>query len=424
LRGQWVLAPMAPKQDPSPDWRPDRIEWFTVRYRSVAVAVGALVVLGGLAAWWLSGKSAPEPAPTAAQEVETGARFKTIEGTVEVKMAGKLDWMQATLAMVLHQNDLVRTRSGATAVIELAAGDVVDLRPETLFTIVESVQNPLSRQQRVALLIQAGEANFQTGARTVPAETTISTRTVRTTPERETTGSIQVDRDSGETGVRIFKGAGRAETTSGQRIALASNEGVRVEADGTAGEKTTLPKVPVLTAPPNDTQVSYRDPASAITLLVWNAVPDARSYRVLVDFSATFARPLYDRQGYQGTQMELRGLDTGTYFWKVAAVDPSGEEGAFGGPLRFSVSRAAQRAASPPPLEVDTLELKGNVLHVRGRTAPGSALTVDGIRIEVQADGSFSEFVAFDSDKTTVLVRSTGLDGAATQQRRPIVRTN
>jgi len=410
---------MSPKQNPS-DWRPDRIEWFTVSYRSVAL-VGLVVVLAALA-WWFFASEKPAP-PAAMQAVETGARFATIEGSVEVKKAGQLDWTTATLAMVLRQNDLVRTRGGATAEIHMAAGDVVNLRPDTLFTIVESTQNPISRQQRVALSIQSGEANFQTAARSVPGETTISTPTVRTTAERDTTGSIQVA-ESGETGVRIFSGAGRAETRGGQRINLASNEAVRIEADGTAGEKTSLPKIPVLTAPPNDTEVSYPDPTRAITLLMWNSVPTAKTYRVVVDFSASFARPLYDRQGYQGTQMELRGLETGTYFWKVSAVDDSGDEGAFGGPYRFSLLRTPPSAASPPPLQVETLELRGNILHVRGRTAPGATLTLDGVRIEVQPDGSFNEFVAFESGSTTVLLRSAGTSGAAVQQRRPVVVTN
>jgi hypothetical protein len=410
---------MNPKRSPS-DWRPDRIEWFTVSYRSVALAGGALA-LAALAAWWFLWR-APFPAPTPVRAVETGARFTAIEGSVQVKKAGTLDWTTATMATVLRQNDLVRTGGGATAEILFAAGDVVNLRPDTLFTIVESSQNPVSRQQRVALAIQSGEANFQTPARSVPGETTISTPTVRTTAERETTGNIMVD-ESGETGVRIFEGAGRAETRTGQRINLASNEAVRIEADGTAGNKTTLPRVPVLTAPPNDTEVSYRDPSSAITLLVWNPVPEAKGYRVMVDFSPTFARPLYDRQGYSGTQMELRGLDTGTYFWKVAAVDEGGE-GAFGGPHRFSLMRSAPSAATPPPLQVETLELRGNVLHVRGRTAPGATLTLDGMRIDVQPDGSFNEFVAFESGAATVLLRSTDPSGVAAQQRRPIVVTN
>jgi hypothetical protein len=407
------------KKEPS-QYREDRIEWFTVRYRTLVGAGVVLAAAGAFAAWYFLARGAPEPPPPP-QAVETGARFTSIEGSVQVKRAGTLEWIEATNAVVLRSNDLVRTGPGSTAEIVFAGGDQISLRPDALTTIEESSQNPVSRQYRVALSIQSGEANFQTSARTVSGSTTISTPTVRTTVERETAGNIQVA-EGGDTGIRIFQGSGQAETTAGQQIRLAPNEGVRVDAAGTAGPKTTLPQVPILTAPPNETEVSYPDPSRAITLLMWNGVPTAESYRVVVDFSRTFARPLIDRQGYENTQMELRGLDTGTYYWKVAAVAAEGAEGSFAPPSSFSLLRAPVSAAKPPPLAVDTLELRGNILHVRGQTAPGATVTLNDVRIEVQPDGSFNEFVMYEADApSAVLLRATGVSGGVTEQRRPIM---
>jgi hypothetical protein len=248
--------------------------------------------------------------------------------------------------------------------------------------------------------------------------------TVETTAERDTTGNIRVT-ERGDTGIRIFQGSGQAKTATGQQIQLASNQGVQIGADGTAGPKTTLPQVPILTAPPNETEVSYPDPSRAITLLMWNGVESAESYRVVVDFSRTFARPLIDRQGYTDTQMELRGLDTGTYYWKVAAIAAEGAEGSFAPTSSFSLLKTPPSAAKPPPLAVDTLELRGNILHVRGQTAPGATVTLNGVRIEVQPDGSFNEFVMYEADATsTVLLRATGVSGGIAEQRRPIVVSN
>ena len=398
----------------------DRIEWFTVRYRTMVVAGAALALVAGVAAWFFLGGS-PPPAPPPLESVETGARFQDFDGRVHVKRAGTLEWIEATTAVVLHSNDLVRTGPGATAEIVFAGGDQISLRPDSLTTIVESSQNPVSKQHRVALSIQSGEANFQTASRAVPGFTTISTPTVRTTAERDTVGNIQVAED-GDTGIRIFQGGGQAQTTTGQTIELAPNEGIQVDAAGTAGAKRVLPVVPILTAPPNETEVSYPDPSRAITLLIWNEVQTAESYRVVVDFSRTFARPLIDRQGYEGTQMQLRGLETGTYYWKVAAVIGENNEGSFAPPSSFTLLKAPAVAAKAPPLAVDTLELKGNVLHVRGQTTPGASLTLNGIQIEVQPDGSFNEFVMFEASATaTVLVRATGVSGGVAEQRRPIV---
>ena len=82
-----------------------------------------------------------------------------------------------------------------------------------------------------------------------------------------------------------------------------------MDATGAAGPKLALPTVPQLTAPSNGTDIAYPDLAQGITLLLWSAVPDASAYRVMVDFSPSFARPLFDRQATRATQMELRALE-------------------------------------------------------------------------------------------------------------------
>jgi hypothetical protein len=413
---------MASDEKQPPRVSRDRIEWFTVTYRTLALGGGAIVLLAALGWLQFCRKPAPPPPPPAA--VETGARFASLEGSVQVKRAGTLEWIQATQAVVLRQNDLVRTGSGAAAEIRFADGTVFSVRPDSLITIEESSQNPVSRQQRVALSIQSGEANFQTAARDVPGSTTISTPTVRTTAERDTAGNIQVA-DSGATGLRIFRGQGEAQTRTGQRIALVSNQGVNVDAAGAAGPTLALPTVPQLTAPSNGTDIAYPELAQATTLLLWNAVPGASAYRVMVDFSPSFARPLYDRRAERKTQMELRSLEAGAYYWKVAAVLPDGAEGSFSDLWRFTLTKAAPVAAAPPPLVFEAAELKGNVLHVRGRTEPGANITLEGVRLEVQADGSFNEFLTFDGGPdATVLLRATGVRGGTAEQRRQVTVAN
>jgi hypothetical protein len=413
---------MAPDEKQPQRQSGDRIEWFTVSYRTVLLASFAIVLAG--AAWFLLVRSPPPP-PLPPTSVETGAKFERIEGNVQVKRAGTLEWSTATKAVILKQNDLVKTGASSTAEIHLMDGSVFNVRPDSLITIVESSQNPLSRQQRVALSIQSGEANFTTAANNVPGSTTtISTPTVRTTPDRETAGSIQVA-DSGATGLRIFQGRSEAQTTGGQRIALASNQGVKIDAGGKAGATMNLPTKPMLTAPPNQTEVAYPDLQQGVTLLVWNSVPGATSYRVLVDFSPAFARPLYDRTGVRATQLELRALEAGSYYWKVAALDTAGSEGSFSEQWRFALSKSAQSTAAPPPLVIDTAEIRGNMLHVQGRTEAGSVLVMNGDRLEVQPDGTFNEFVAFDGGAgATVVVKATSPRGGVAEQRRRVVAAN
>jgi hypothetical protein len=399
----------------SPRASGDRIEWFTVSYRTLSLAGAAMVLLGALG--WLQFCRKPEPTPPPVTAVEIGARFASIEGRVDVKRAGTLEWRGATLAAVLRQNDLVRTGAGATAEILFADGMHINVRPDTLITIVESSQNPVSRRQRTALAVQSGEANFQTAARSVPGSTTeFSTPTLISRAERDTEGNIRVD-ERGQTGLRIFKGQGEAQTRTGQKIPLGANQGVTVDPEGKAGPTVDLPSVPQLTAPPNRADIAYEDLPGSVTLLVWNAVPGASSYRVMVDYGPTFARPLYDRQDHR--------LEAGSYYWKVAALDARGSEGSFSETWRFTLASAPPTVGPPPPLAFDAAELKGNILHVRGRTEAGATLTLNGERLEVQADGTFSEFLTFGGGAgSTVVLRATTRKGGMVEERRRVTATN
>ncbi len=142
------------------------IEWFTVRYRTIVL--GGLALLVAAVGWLLFLRPRPAPPPSAQPEVQTGARFSVIEGSVQVKRAGTLEWLPASRATVLRQNDLVRTGPSGAAEIRFEDGFMFSVRPDSLITVEESTQNTVSREQRVGLSIQSGEANFQTPARGVP----------------------------------------------------------------------------------------------------------------------------------------------------------------------------------------------------------------------------------------------------------------
>ncbi len=405
----------------------DLIDWVTVSYRTLYLISAAVVLLAAAGTYHYINRATPPATMTSAPIPPTtfGARFNTIDGKVEVRQAGTLEWKNADRGMLLTKADLVRTGSGGSAEMRFTDGTVFHVRPESLITIDESSENPASRARQVALTISSGEANFQTPQRGVPgSQTRISTPTVRTTAGDDATGNIVVA-ESGDTGIRVFKGAVGAETKGGQKVQIGSNEGLRVDATGNAGPKVVLPGVPTLIAPSHQTEIAYVDPTKATTLLVWKKVPATVAYHVMLDYNPSFARPTVDRKGWSsGEQMEVR-LDVGTYYWKVAAIDKDGVEGSFSDFARFALtkSQAGSIERSQPPLSIETLEARGNILQVKGKTDPGASLTVNGQRIDVQANGSFNEYITLEpsAKPTPVVIRATGINGAVNEQKRAIV---
>jgi hypothetical protein len=327
--------------------------------------------------------------------------------------------------MLLSEGDLVWTRTGAGAEIQLTNGINFKVQADTLMKIEATAEDPNSKKKAVTANLQSGGVNFQTAG---DASTTIQTPVSRTTAGHNAEGNVAVGRD-GDAVTKLFRGSqATVETAGGQTFQLTSNESVTVDQAGKSAGKVTLPAVPVLLAPPHLAEISYEHPETSITLLAWKAVPNAASYRIMVDYTTSFTRPLVDQKGWKPTSLELRALEVGKFYWKIAALDANGLEGAFSDLSQFSVTKPASgqaRDAAPPSLVLETMTPSGNVIHVKGRTAPGANLTVNGQRVDVQADGSFNEFVTLEkAGRQVVVVRATTAGGGVNEQKLPVVVNN
>src|SRR5262249_29932403 len=177
--------------------------------------------------------------------------------------------------------------------------------------------------------------------------------------------------------VQQQEGQGHVTTGGGQAFDLSPNERVTVDPRGRASEKQALLPPPVLLSPPHQANLAYAQAEAATTVLVWRVVPGAASYHVMLDDDGWFVEPLVDRTGVTTTSLELPGLRPGTYYWRVASCDAHDREGAFAALSRFLLA-----AVSGPPLVVESVELRRNVAHVRGRTVAGAALTIQAQRVE------------------------------------------
>jgi hypothetical protein len=405
--------------------RDDLIDWFTITYKSIYIVVGVLVaVAAGVGYYYWLKNAPPKPAPVPGPAATT-AHFTSIEGNVKVKPAGTFEWVSVDASTLLKKADLVRTTAGASAEITFFDGTTVHVRPDSLITIEETSEDPSTKRRKVAWHISSGEVNFQTVRRNVEGSSTeVSTPTVKAQAGEMAAGGIKVA-EAGDTDVKLYRGTAVAETRAGQRVDIAANEGVQVDAAGKAGPKVALPVVPTLLAPPHQAEISYPDLARATTLLAWKPVTGAAAYHVMVDYSPYFNRPLVDRTGWRETSMELRGLDVGKYYWRVSSLDKEGVEGNFSDFARFTVGRpsGAGKGEGPPPmLVVEPLDIRANIVQVKGRTEPGAAVTVNGQRVDVASDGVFNEFISLEKvGRQIVVIRATGINGGVREERRPVV---
>jgi FecR protein len=411
-----------------PKSQDDMVDWFTVSYRSILIAILVVVLIGGGVGYHFWSRNVPEPtATTEPPSTMTSAHFTTLEGNVKVKTVGTFEWVNADRSMVLRKSDLVRTGAGAAAEITFFDGTLLHVRPDSLITIEETSEDPSTKRRTVAWHVSSGEVQFNAPRpNAAGAVREISTPTLRTTTHEAAAGGVAVQ-ESGESNIKLYSGTARVETKTGQTVQLEANSQIKVDAAGKAAPAQNLPQVPVLLAPQHQAEITYQDPTRATTLLLWKPVPGATTYHVMLDYSAYFNRPLVDRSGIAEPSVEVRGLDVGKYYWRVAAVDKDNVEGSFSEFARFTVSRpqgGGRGTGDPPLLVIESLEVRQNILQVRGRTEPGATLTVNGQRVDVASDGAFNEFIQLPAEKPgrqVVVFRSVGINGGIIEQKRPVM---
>jgi hypothetical protein len=298
----------------------------------------------------------------------------------------------------------------------LNSGSLVSVRPDSVVYIGGSAE-----ASTAAWRVQSGRVSFSVG----DAEEEILTPTLRTTALPNAAGHLDVGA-AGETGVKIFRGEAEVETALGQRITLGENQALQVDAAGKAGATLDLPPPPTLVAPAPRAMLPLVAPPQATAKLSWNAVRHGVTYRVAMDYNVTQANLLLsaalDQPGITSTSHDVKGLTAGRYFWRVAAVNVNGLEGAFSRTSFFSVIEPEAPAPVPTPgtkapaLAVQPPdEVAPGIVHVGGRTDPGSTLTVNGNPVKVQADGTFSEYVRR-AAPGEIVVRATGRDGQFTER--------
>ena len=400
-------------------------DWFTITYKSIYLVVGGILAVAAAVGYYFYVVNAPAPPPPPETVItQPTAHFSGIEGTVKVKAVGTFEWVTADSSMALKKSDIVRTGAGSAAEIRFFDGTVVAVGADSLIMIEATSSDPGNRRAKVGWRVSNGRVEFQVPPRgPAGGEAEISTPTVTARTETSATGAISVEQ-SGESDVRVYGGQVVASTKAGDTVQLTANEGVKIDQSGKAGVEVKLPASPVLLSPANQSEVAYPDPTRAITLLAWKPVPEAVSYQVLLDYSPHFNRPLVDRGGIRNSSVEVRGLEMGKYYWRVAAVDASGVTGKFSDFSRFTVAKptgAAGGDGPPPPLTIDMVDVRANILQIKGRTEPGATVTVNGQRVDVQADGSFNEFIQLAKlGRQIVVVKAVGINGGENEQRRSV----
>ena len=382
------------------------VEWTTISYRTIAL----FVLLGFLLFCFVFYLIAPHyvgqkidqaleaisssQSPTGDAASNRDAHFVNIDGTVRVKKAQTQQWIRADYNTSLEKGDVIQTSGDGVARIIFTDGTNYVLKPDSLIVVEESHEDPVTKATKVAVQVTTGTVDLSTGK--FGAQGSISQVSFQNATARLGEDSRAVVRnDPGKDVHEITVDAGQANVTRGTNtMRLGQFDQVAFSAQQPGLTRQSVIAPPALEAPLNMALTESKDPKTTPVEFAWHGVPGAVAYHLMVSPSGMFSNLVADKKVQGKTNQEVTGLDEGTYYWVVTAIDAKGTESQPSEPNRFNLVQQVV-AGNKAFLEITQMTLHGKVVEVVGRTRPGSTVIINNEQVfSIEPDGTFRHFTS------------------------------
>lgn len=379
------------------------LEWTTISYRTIVTyLVVALLVLVGIL-YLISPRfvikvatrameavgANTSSAPTSASRRE--AHFVNLDGTVRVKKAASAQWMRADYNTSLEKGDFVQTASDGVARLIFADGTNYTVKPDALIVVEESREDPVTRATKVAVQVTSGAVDLATGHFETPGSTSqVSFADATATLNEESRAAVRNDPDKNVHEITVDNG--QAEVTRGSTsVQLGQYEQASFAAQQAGLVRVKVIAPPTLLTPQQLELKLVPDPKSTAMEFSWTEVPEAKAYHLQVSPSVMLSTFVVDKKISGQTAISISGLDEGTYYWMVSAIDAKGVESQPSQANRLNLVK--EIAGNEAYLEVTKIIQHGRVVEVQGKTEPGSTVIINNEQVfSISPDGTFRGF--------------------------------
>jgi hypothetical protein len=349
------------------------------------------------------------------------AQFIAVQGPVEFRRGEHGEWEPARSRDTLHSGDYVKTAPNGSAEIVFLDGTLYTVRPNTLF-LVTRARLPAGTGSEQAIAMEYGWVDLNTAQR----GSRVSTPSAEARVARDTEGRVSFDRATSTARFSAFRGAMEVTSQGGVTRTVGPLEEIRQRGD-LLTDPRALPTTPAVVRPANHLETSLDDDRRLV--LSWEPVAGASRYALQISRNRLFVDNLVDVDSRSKTEatLELRG--EGSFHWRVAALDGDGLQGPWSEPRTIRVvaglRQGEQGDRTPPPIDLDQVQVYGNLFIVSGRTEPGATLRINGELAAVSPTGAFTKTLLVEREGWSVLeiVASDSTGNAATLRRRIFVET-
>ncbi len=404
------------------------VYWTTVTYRTVMVGILLLLTLvfGG---WWFIHKEslnkfiAVVTRSVASNSAGGGAtpssptRFVNLDGRVQVRKVGSLNFVPADFQMNLEKGDVIQTGGDGVARISFANGTTYTVQPETLITVESSSMGGAENTPLAASVsVKSGEVDLATTTST--AEVSFEDNNSVAQVNRNTRAAVRSDPGTQQHEMTITTGTAELRR-GGQVIPIQQFERASFTTGGDV-QKTKVMAPPDLVAPLNHEPIITQNPRQHPVRFAWKPVEGAVEYYLRVSATSMFVQLVAERR-VPGATVTVSGFDAGDYFWKVTARDAKRQDGQDSETRKFML--AAAGAGQEMLLEIEETRLHGTVVEILGRTEPGATVIINGQAVpRIGSDGRFQYFTPpMARGAQTIVISGQNRRGGSALLRKTIV---
>ena len=398
----------------------------------------------------LPGFQPPRPQPPAALPAETpaqvelqppvlsgepetsaagGAAMATLvnmERNVKAKRASDLSWEDARQQMPLYENDALRTFDKSSATIAFGPDELLDVDQNALVIIKSRPKGGEDSEISLALL----SSDFLDGLASKPAPEQAKAIQAAATSRSLTIRPVPGSRKPGEktrvalhtlpdrsTSVAAISGSLKITGPKGGEVVLKEKMVAKVTENGVL-QPRLLPGSPEPLFPSDGATYGFQRKAPRVELK-WRAADRGRSYRLVVATDSRFQRIFADER-VDGTSLPVQIRQPGTYYWRVRAQDADG----FAGPYSAVRSVKADYDDTPPVLAIlsppEMFVAPAPSVEIKGRTERDARVKVNGQKVTVGSDGSFTFPLALKEGVNLVTIEAIDTAGNSEYGKRLI----
>lgn len=385
------------------------IAWKTVTYRSVILAILAVLILffiglhmafpqftdnGAKAVGTLATDLLEKVAGAAGTPVKSSAmndqqaHITALDGTVRVKKANSNSWTVADYSVPLEKGDVIQTGPEGMAKIVFNDGTNYTVKQDSLIAIEENSANE-QQQTTVAVAVSTGTVDLSTGTYTQGSKSQVIVDGATASLAPESAAMVHNDPNSDQHEILLKKGTGDVER-NGEVVHLADWEKVSFAAQSAKMDKIKEIGPPSPISPANMSPIFMSSDASTVEFS-WTAMANASGYRLQISRNPYFSSTIVDRK-VKAADVVVSGLTVGAYYWMVESLDNTGKESLGSDKNRFTLIPKSKDSGSIS-LDLDPFIQHGHVIELTGKTEAGARVMVNGHEVPlVGNDGSFHFF--------------------------------